>query len=113
METEMKRRARTRGVVLSLTLSAVALAGLTAMTLDADAQNREAKPDQAATHKLKPTPKTVAWGHYDASTPPVLRIKSGDTVEVETLSPRVLRGSRGRAFRQTRSNRLFATSTKR
>ena len=36
-------------------------------------------------HQLKPTPKTVAWGYYDASTPPVLRIKSGDTVEVQTL----------------------------
>lgn len=37
------------------------------------------------TYTLKATPKTVAWGHYDASTPPVLRIKSGDTVEVQTL----------------------------
>ena len=36
-------------------------------------------------HQLKPTPKTVAWGYYDASTPPVLRIKSGDTVEIQTL----------------------------
>jgi len=35
--------------------------------------------------QLKPTPKTIAWGYYDASTPPVLRIKSGDTVEVQTL----------------------------
>jgi acetamidase/formamidase len=39
----------------------------------------------APTHQLKPTPSTVAWGYYDASTPPVLRIKSGDTVEMETL----------------------------
>ncbi len=39
----------------------------------------------AATHTLKPTPKTVAWGYYDASTPPALRVKSGDTVEVHTL----------------------------
>src|SRR5260370_10791366 len=37
------------------------------------------------TYQLKPTPKTVACGYYDASTPPVLRIKSGDTVEVQTL----------------------------
>jgi len=37
------------------------------------------------TYELKPTPKTVAWGYYDAGTPPVLRIKSGDTVEVQTL----------------------------
>jgi len=38
-----------------------------------------------ATYALKPTPKTVAWGHYDAKTPPVLRVKSGDTVEIQTL----------------------------
>ena len=36
-------------------------------------------------HQLKPTPKTVAYGYYAAATPPVLRIKSGDTVEVHTL----------------------------
>jgi acetamidase/formamidase len=34
---------------------------------------------------LKATPKTIAWGYYDAHTPPVLRIQSGDTVEVETV----------------------------
>src|SRR6195256_2272761 len=37
------------------------------------------------TYQLKPTPKTVTWGYYDAKTPPVLRIKSGDTVEIQTL----------------------------
>src|SRR5437868_8145986 len=37
------------------------------------------------TYTLKPTPKTVAWGYYDAKTAPVLRIKSGDTVEIQTL----------------------------
>src|SRR5437868_7515459 len=37
------------------------------------------------THPLKPTPKSVAWGYYDAKAEPVLRIKSGDTVEVQTL----------------------------
>lgn len=36
-------------------------------------------------HVLKPTPTTVAWGYYAATAPPVLRIKSGDTVEVDTL----------------------------
>src|SRR5215475_15778289 len=34
---------------------------------------------------LKASPKTVAWGYYDAKTAPVLRVKSGDTVEIETL----------------------------
>src|SRR2546421_1059334 len=38
-----------------------------------------------ATHTLKPTPKTVAWGYYDAKATPVLRVKSGDTVEIQTL----------------------------
>jgi acetamidase/formamidase len=48
------------------------------------------------THTLKPTPKTVAWGYYDAKTPPVLRVKSGDTVEIQTLltnSPKGLEGA--------------------
>src|ERR1041385_7544570 len=46
--------------------------------------------------QLKPTPKTVAWGYYDASTPPVMRVKSGDTVEIQTLitsSPTRLEGA--------------------
>ncbi len=36
-------------------------------------------------YTLKPTPKTVAWGYYDAKAAPVLRVKSGDTVEIQTL----------------------------
>jgi hypothetical protein len=35
---------------------------------------------------LKPAPKTVAWGYYDAKAAPVLRVKSGDTVEIQTPS---------------------------
>src|ERR1700688_617899 len=41
-------------------------------------------PSQA-THTLKATPKTVAWGYYDAKATPVLRVKSGDTVQIDTL----------------------------
>jgi acetamidase/formamidase len=37
------------------------------------------------THQLKATPKTVAWGYYDAAAAPVLRVQSGDAVEVQTL----------------------------
>ena len=36
-------------------------------------------------YTLKATPKTVAWGYYDAAATPVLHIRSGDTVEFETL----------------------------
>src|SRR5438046_10277192 len=36
-------------------------------------------------HRLPATPGTVAYGYYSAATTPVLRIASGDTVQVETL----------------------------
>jgi len=42
-------------------------------------------PALAATYELKVTPDTVAWGHYDATSKPVLTIQSGDTVTVHTL----------------------------
>jgi acetamidase/formamidase len=44
-----------------------------------------ARGQDGATYQLKATPATVAWGYYDAKAKPVLRIKSGDAVEVETL----------------------------
>lgn len=37
------------------------------------------------THKLPATPATVAYGHYWSQTAPVLRIASGDIIDVETL----------------------------
>ena len=45
------------------------------------AQQPASKPE----YSLKATPTTIAWGYYDASTPPVLRVKSGDSVEIQTL----------------------------
>ena len=39
----------------------------------------------AAEYKLAATPKTVAWGYYSAAAPPALRIRSGDSVEIQTL----------------------------
>src|SRR6266446_5521695 len=36
-------------------------------------------------HHLPATPRTVAYGYYSAAATPVLRVASGDTVEVETL----------------------------
>jgi acetamidase/formamidase len=46
-----------------------------------------AKPPASTPQKFKlpATPKTVAWGYYDAAAPPVLRIHSGDTVVFDTL----------------------------
>src|SRR5271155_3991032 len=40
----------------------------------------------AADYTLKPTPQTVAWGYYWPAAKPVLTVKSGDTVEIQTVS---------------------------
>jgi acetamidase/formamidase len=74
------------------------LAGLAAIfpTFFVLAQKPDGEPTAPTRHELKAGPKTVAWGHYDARTPAVLRIKSGDTVEVQTLitsSPNRLEGA--------------------
>jgi acetamidase/formamidase len=38
-----------------------------------------------ADYQLKATPGTVVWGYYWSAAKPVLRIKSGDRVEIQTL----------------------------
>ena len=35
---------------------------------------------------LRSTPETVVWGYFAADIPPVLRIKSGQTVKIDTVS---------------------------
>ncbi|MDQ6663865.1 MAG: acetamidase/formamidase family protein [Acidobacteriota bacterium] len=50
----------------------------------------------AQTHVLPATPENVVIGYYDASTPPVLRIHSGEAVEIHTLgvaSPTALKNA--------------------
>ena len=37
------------------------------------------------THRLEATPTTVAYGFYDAAAKPVLRVASGDVIDVDTL----------------------------
>ncbi len=41
---------------------------------------------QQPTQTLLATPTTVAWGYYSAKAKPVLTVKSGDTVTIQTLS---------------------------
>src|SRR5271169_5720363 len=41
---------------------------------------------QQPTQTLLATPTTVAWGFYSARAKPVLTVKSGDTVTIQTLS---------------------------
>ena len=57
-------------------LRAIAAASLCACAVPALAQT---------THRLEATPATVAYGWYDAAGEPVLRIKSGDIIDVDTL----------------------------
>jgi len=61
----------------------VALAPVLALTL-AVAIAPQATRGQTV-HHLPATPSTVAWGYYWSEAPPVLRIASGDMVEVETM----------------------------
>jgi acetamidase/formamidase len=42
--------------------------------------------EQPTTHRLDPSPATVVWGYYDATAKPALRVRSGDTVVVRTLT---------------------------
>jgi acetamidase/formamidase len=44
-----------------------------------------AQPTSPTTHRLEATPKTVAYGYYWSAAEPVLRIKSGDIIDVDTL----------------------------
>src|SRR5271169_1912344 len=40
----------------------------------------------AADYKLTVAPDTIAWGYYWAGAKPVLTVKSGDVVEIQTVS---------------------------
>ena len=43
-------------------------------------------PKATADHTLRSTPETVVWGYLAADIPPVLTIRSGQTVRIDTLS---------------------------
>jgi acetamidase/formamidase len=60
----------------------VAQALLIAASLGSPLGAQTAKP---RTHRLMPTPQTVAYGYYDAAAAPVLHITSGDVVVIGTL----------------------------
>ena len=40
----------------------------------------------STTHRLDAGPETVHWGYFDAKLPPLLRVESGDTVVISTVS---------------------------
>src|SRR5512139_1217521 len=51
-----------------------------------------AQQSKPATHRLEATPATVAYGYYWSEAKPVLRIKSGDIIDVDTLLTNTPRG---------------------
>jgi acetamidase/formamidase len=59
---------------------AIACLSVIALGLAADAFAHPPK-----THRLEATPATVAYGYYWSAAPPVLRIDSGDIIDVDTL----------------------------
>src|ERR1700738_1006771 len=58
----------------------VAAAALAAVTAAAGVRAQAPK-----THRLEATPTTVAYGYYWSDAKPVLRIASGDVIDVDTL----------------------------
>src|SRR6476659_5207080 len=51
-----------------------------------------AQPSKPKTHRLEATPATVAYGYYWSEAKPVLRIASGDIIDVDTLLTNTPRG---------------------
>ncbi len=58
---------------------------LPAIAVAATALVAVARAQSPATHRLEATPETVAYGYYWSEAKPVLRIKSGDIIDVDTL----------------------------
>src|SRR5262245_9038128 len=56
------------------------------------AATTSAQPTKPTTHRLEATPQTVAYGFYWSEAKPVLRIASGDTIDVDTLLTNTPRG---------------------
>ena len=56
------------------------------LVTDPAAPPPEPRPNSPTHHHLRATPRTVHWGYFSRALPPVLTMRSGDTVTVETLT---------------------------
>src|SRR3984893_19169638 len=70
---------RNMSVAFATIICATAVGSLVAQ------QKNQSSGTAGAHYTLEPSPKTIEWGYYDATVPPVLRIRSGDTVDIHTL----------------------------
>jgi hypothetical protein len=73
--TGLHRRARKEGTVKSLRTFAVLSLALSSVGFSLEPADAQAR------YTLEATPKTVAWSYYDRKARPVLRVKSGDTID--------------------------------
>jgi acetamidase/formamidase len=62
------------------------------VVIAAIALNATLSAQKPTTHRLEATPETIAYGHYWSETKPVLRIASGDIIDVDTLLTNTPRG---------------------
>src|SRR5215475_11752946 len=76
--------ARSLAMIASKLLTTTLSATLLSLTCAASAQ--PAPPDSKSDATLRSTPETVVWGYFAADIPAALRIKSGQTVRVDTVS---------------------------
>ncbi|MFQ5705498.1 MAG: acetamidase/formamidase family protein [Gemmatimonadales bacterium] len=76
--------------------STFAAVGVFVMLVGISNGTKAVAQEAARVHRLPAGPSTVAWGYYDAAAKPVLRIASGDFVDVSTMltsSPKRLEGA--------------------
>src|SRR5437016_10558668 len=69
-----------------LRLVAQSLSAIAALLACADIALAQTAPKPAADATLRSTPDTVVWGYFAADIAPALRIKSGQTVRIDTVS---------------------------
>src|SRR5437870_7618702 len=62
------------------------LLAVTFLVLTGAALAQPAPPDNKPDATLRSTPETVVWGYFAADIAPALRIKSGQTVRIDTVS---------------------------
>jgi len=67
-------------------------ASFTTVTVGILALSLSAQSFTAKTHRLEATPATVAYGYYWSEAKPVLRVASGDIIDVDTLLTNTPRG---------------------
>src|SRR5215471_3791277 len=75
---------RPRAGVSPMVGSKLLTTALLLLTCAASAQ--PVPPDNKPDATLRSTPETVVWGYFAADIPPALRIKSGQTVRIDTVS---------------------------